>query len=163
MSEITTYYLEMKNAAQLNGKDQPDKLSVVEVESNQFELNRFLYQLVGTQWQWTDKLALSDDDWKHYAEDKNLRTWVAYSQGAIAGYYELNKQDNGVVEIAYFGLTPQCIGRGFGGYLLTHAINSAWGWEGTERVWVHTCSLDHESALANYTARGFEIYKTETE
>ena len=31
----------------------------------------------------------------------------------------------------------------------------------TERVWVHTCSLGHPSALKNYQARGFTIYKTE--
>ena len=29
------------------------------------------------------------------------------------------------------------------------------------RVWVHTCSLDHENALNNYIARGMKIFKTE--
>jgi hypothetical protein len=27
---------------------------------------------------------------------------------------------------------------------------------------VHTCSLDHPSALANYQARGFEVFEVET-
>jgi hypothetical protein len=31
------------------------------------------------------------------------------------------------------------------------------------RVWVHTCTLDHPGALANYQARGFAIYKVEHE
>jgi hypothetical protein len=30
------------------------------------------------------------------------------------------------------------------------------------RVWVHTCSLDHKNALSNYIARGMKIFKTET-
>jgi len=51
---------------------------------------------------------------------------------------------------------------GFGGYLLTHAIRSAWD-SGATRVWVHTCTLDHPSALANYVARGMKVYRTETE
>jgi len=29
------------------------------------------------------------------------------------------------------------------------------------RVWLHTCSLDHPYALANYKARGMKVYKVE--
>ena len=29
------------------------------------------------------------------------------------------------------------------------------------RVWVHTCSLDHKNALNNYISRGMKIFKTE--
>ena len=32
---------------------------------------------------------------------------------------------------------------------------------GAQRVWVHTCSLDHPHALANYQARGFRIFRVE--
>ena len=98
-----------------------------------------------------------------FAENENLRTWVGYYKGSPAGYYELQQQDGGDVEIAYFGLAPRFIGKGFGGYLLSHAIKSAWNWEGTRRVWVHTCTLDHPTALQNYKARGLEVYKVETE
>ena len=33
---------------------------------------------------------------------------------------------------------------------------------GASRVWVHTCSLDGPTALANYQARGFRLYDTKT-
>ena len=66
------------------------------------------------------------------------------------------------MEIAYFGLLPQFVGRGLGGALLTATIERAWQLK-PRRVWVHTCTLDHPSALANYQARGFRIYKHETE
>jgi GNAT superfamily N-acetyltransferase len=158
MSNITTYYLEMKSLSDFKEKQTPKKLAIIEAEIKQFSLNKFLYQLVGGQWQWKDKLVLTDQQWKDYAENTNLRTWVAYYKGSIAGYFELEKQDEGNVQIAYFGLAPAFIGMGFGTELLNQAILSAWNWDGTQRVWVHTCSLDHESALNNYLARGFAVY-----
>jgi GNAT superfamily N-acetyltransferase len=159
MEKITTYYLEMKSLSAFKEKKAPEKLNIIEAEIKQFALNKFLYQLVGGQWQWNDKLALTNQQWQAYAESDNLRTWVAYCRGTIVGYFELEKQDEGNVQIAYFGLAPEFIGMGFGTELLNQAILSAWSWSGTERVWVHTCSLDHESALNNYLARGFEVYK----
>jgi len=87
---------------------------------------------------------------------------VGYYDGSPAGYHELRQDDGDGVEIAYFGLLPAFIGRGFGGALLTHALDEAWRMEPT-RVWVHTCTLDHPAALANYQARGMKIYRVETQ
>lgn len=162
MNEVTTYYLEMKSAASLKAKEASNGLTVVECEIKQFQFNRFLYQLVGEDYQWIDKHSWSDEQWKNFAEDDRLRTWLALYRGAPAGYYELQQQDGGNVEIAYFGLAPKFIGKRFGGYLLSHAIQSAWAWKGSRRVWVHTCSLDHPSALRNYKARGMTVYRVET-
>jgi GNAT superfamily N-acetyltransferase len=84
----------------------------------------------------------------------------------LAGYYELRRDKHGGVEIAYFGLLPEFIGRGLGGALLTSAIEEAWSpCSGiiTTRVWVHTCNRDHPQALANYQARGMIVYKIEKE
>ena len=33
--------------------------------------------------------------------------------------------------------------------------------ENVDRVWLHTCSLDHKNALYNYLARGMKIFKSE--
>jgi len=102
-----------------------------------------------------------------------LRTFTAYYDKKVAGYYELRRSDppstpshreghKVEVEIAYFGLLPDFIGRGLGGTLLTSAIESAWAWKPTpSRVWLHTCNRDHPNALNNYQARGFKIYKIE--
>ena len=163
MDEVTTYFLEMKSACSLKVKSESKGLHLYECEIKQFQVNRFLYQFVGEAWQWIDKLSWSDEQWQAYAENDNLRTWIAYYQGSPAGYYELQQQVGSNVEIAYFGLAPKFIGQGFGGYLLSQAIKSAWAWQGTQRVWVHTCTLDHPSALQNYQARGMEIYRVETD
>ncbi|WP_028864526.1 GNAT family N-acetyltransferase [Psychromonas aquimarina] len=161
MSKVTTYYLEMKTADSLNEKALPADFEIQEAQIKQYQLNRFLYQFVGANWGWTDKLSLTDQQWQEYAEREDLRTWAAYYKGSIAGYYELEKQQDGDVEIAYFGLCEKFIGLGLGGPLLSHAVKSAWAWKTTKRVWVHTCTLDHKSALNNYQARGFKIYREE--
>jgi GNAT superfamily N-acetyltransferase len=77
-----------------------------------------------------------------------------------AGYFELREHDDGSAEIAYFGLLPAFIGRGWGKYLLTRATQAAWEL-GPNRVWLHTCTLDHPSALPNYLKRGFRPVRSE--
>ncbi|WP_439886877.1 GNAT family N-acetyltransferase [Pseudomonas sp. MBLB4123] len=163
MSEhrYTIYYLDMHCPSQLRGKPMLEDLAIVECRIKQYRFNRFLYQLVGAPWAWTDKLSWSDAQWQALVEQPGHRTWVAYHQGAIAGYYELLRDAEGEVEILYFGLVDSFVGRGFGGPLLTHALQSAWAWAGTRRVWVHTCTFDHPSALANYQARGLRLYREE--
>ena len=151
------------HVVQLDPLSIPEHLEIFECEIKQFQFNRFLYQLVGNDWEWIDKNAWTDAQWRDYAESDCLRTWVGYHRGSPAGYYELQQQSDGNVEIAYFGLASKFIGQGFGGYLLSQAIKSAWGWQGTRRVWVHTCTRDHPSALPNYKARGLVVYKVETE
>jgi len=158
MPDIITWYLEMTSPAWLRGKACSREMTICECKIKQYPYNRFLYQWVGGPWGWTDKRGWTDAQWQAFVDRDCLRTWVAYVQGAPAGYYELEQQEDGNVEILYFGLSDRFIGRGFGGSFLSHAIQSAWDWEGTRRVWVHTCSLDHAHALDNYKARGMRIY-----
>jgi GNAT superfamily N-acetyltransferase len=81
--------------------------------------------------------------------------------GAPAGYFELERHPDDSVEIAYFGLLPEFLGRGLGKHLLSRATEAAWAL-GPKRVWLHTCTLDDVAALPNYLARGFRPFKTET-
>ncbi len=162
MSEALIYYLEMTERPRDSRGLSPFPIRIEECCIAQPQFNRFLYQLVGEHWQWEDKLTWTDAQWKALIESDKHRTWVAYSEGAIAGYYELH-QCGTDVEILYFGLAPQFIGRGLGKNLLEHAIQSAWDWEPVKRVWLHTCSKDHPGARANYLARGFRQYKVERE
>ncbi len=162
MPTIRTTHLEMTDPSRIRGRPLPDpRLRVLEATIAEGRLNRFLYTLVGADWSWRDKLGWSDDQWRTYAEDERLRTFVAYFDGTPAGYYELLR-DGEEIQIAYFGLVPRFIGRGFGGALLTHALQTAWSM-GPKRVWVHTCTRDHTAALANYLARGMTVFRVEEE
>jgi GNAT superfamily N-acetyltransferase len=122
--------------------------------------NRFLYEYVGGDWRWIDRLAWSAERWRDYAANDNLRTFVAYRQASLVGYYELQQQEGQNVEIRIFGLTPDFVGRGYGGPLLDSAIENAFAW-GAQRVWLHTCSYDHPNALNNYLKSGFRVFKVE--
>ena len=93
-------------------------------------------------------------------QDSAITLHVLYVQGSPAGYYELKLGQDGAVEIAYFGLLPEYIGRGLGKGLLSDAIRSAWA-RGASRVWLHTCTLDDPAAMPNYLKRGFKPFKDE--
>ena len=162
MNSVTVTYLEMRSPSELRPKRSPDpRFQVREATVKQWEFNRFLYLLVGRDWHWNDKKTWTDEQWRHYAESKTLRTFVAYYDGAVAGYYEMRRDNIDGVEIAIFGLTPKFVGRGLGGVLLTNALETAWQMN-PGRVWLHTCTSDHPSALPNYQARGMRVYRVET-
>ena len=162
MIEVTTTYLQISSPEQLKAKAAADpRFEVREATVAKWEVNRFLYLHVGEAWRWTDKRTWSDARWQSYVGSDDLRTFIGFIDESIAGYFELEKKGTDV-EIAYFGLAPEFIGQGLGGALLTSAISTAFAWDAS-RVWVHTCTLDHPSALQNYVARGMQIYRTSTE
>jgi GNAT superfamily N-acetyltransferase len=124
------------------------------------ELNRFLYVTVGAPWNWYMRLTWSWQKWHDYLAQATVSTWVAYQGATPIGYFELQKQAGGNAEIVYFGLLPEFVGKGVGGALLEDAIHQAWQLA-NNRIWLHTCTLDHPNALPNYLRRGFEIFKEE--
>jgi len=166
MKQVTVHYLHMLNAADHNAKEIPAGFSIQEARVKQYQVNRMLYELIGAQWQWFDKLVWTNEQWLEYAEADSLRTWIAYHEGSIAGYFELQYIAPGIRQISYFGLADKFIGLGFGGGLLSEAINQCWAWSDesgdVDKVIVNTCTLDHKHALKNYQARGFSIYKEKT-
>jgi GNAT superfamily N-acetyltransferase len=172
MEALVTTYLEMRSGdSALQEQHGVQKFEVRQVKEPNWIFNRDMYVAVGKAWKWIDKLPWSEERWREYAINSNLRTFAAYYDRALAGYYELLRSDSlsdgdggdgAEIEIAYFGLLPDFIGRGLGGALLASAIENAWAWRPTpQRVWVHTCNRDHPSALNNYQARGFKIYRIE--
>ena len=146
--DVTTWSLEMRDPSLLRPAGPPKiPITVEQAVEPQPELNRFLYTAVGGDWYWLGRLPWTYERWTVWLDRPEVQTWVARSGGSPAGYFELERQDGTEVEIAYFGLMPQFIGRGAGGHLLTVALERAWAIPDVRRVWVHTCSLDHPSAL----------------
>jgi GNAT superfamily N-acetyltransferase len=164
MTTVTVTYLEMTDPAQLVPADPvPDsELSIVEARVPSAELSRSLYEAVGRPWYWTERLDWTIERWKEWLEDAGVRTWLATHGDAPAGYFQLTFAPDGEVEIAYFGMLGEFVGRGWGGWLLTCAVRQAWS-HGASRVWLHTCTLDHPAALPNYRKRGFVITGQRTE
>src|SRR5438067_12080960 len=120
---VTTYYLEMTEPAALRpARARREDFAIRRAEIPSPELNRFLYTAVGGDWYWTDRLPWTYRDWLTYLERPELQTWVGYTAGSPAGYFELEAQAGDDVEVVYFGLLPRFVGRGFGGALLTAAV-----------------------------------------
>lgn len=170
---LTTWYLEQTDAGDLRpARPLPPsagvRIAAADVRApHAAELGRSLYAAVGGDCAWTDRLPWTIEHWRTHLARPACELWVATVDGATAGYVELDGQDDGVVEIAYFGLLPDFRGRGLGGHLLSHGTARAWdladrvaGRKATRRVWVHTCSLDGPHALDNYRARGFRVIRT---
>jgi len=155
-----TYILEMTNPEDLCPKraDFPD-LRVERMETPCPEFNKFLHTMVGFDYRWGGRTEWGKDRWYAHADRDEMETWVAYLGGTPAGYYELERQSDGSVQIVTFGLLSQFIGRGLGGHLLTCAVERAWEM-GADKVWLSTCSHDHPYALENYQARGLRVRET---
>jgi GNAT superfamily N-acetyltransferase len=137
-----------------------DDATIAPVDPPWPQLSRFLYTVVGAPWHWVDRLRWTDAEWLDALSRSGVETWLLTAAGLPAGFFELDDR-SGDVEIAYFGLVPRFTGQGLGGHLLTAAVQRAWTL-GAHRVWLHTCSLDHPNALANYQARGFRVYDRNT-
>jgi GNAT superfamily N-acetyltransferase len=125
-------------------------------------LYRRLYRDVGETWFWHSRLEWSDERLAEHLASPDVGVWELMVDGESAGYFELVRHEGGAVEIEYFGLVPKFIGRGLGGMMLTRAVREAWAMgDGSNRVWLHTCTLDSENALPAYQARGFRPFWTE--
>ena len=147
--EVTTWYLEMTAPGDLRPKRSARAdLALARIDAPMPELNRFFYTAVGGGWYWIDRLPWTWSQWLEYLARPELETWILSAAGQPAGYFELERQAEGDVEIVYFGLLPRFLGQGLGGWLLTAAVERAWE-GGARRVWLHTCSLDHPTALAH--------------
>jgi len=160
-TEVTRTYLEMNSAADLagGGVAPPAGARLEPVEWVPASLWRYLYSEVGREWHWRDRLEWTDDEIRAYLSGA-ITLWLLSFGGAPAGYFELKRCDDGSVEIAYFGLLPDFVGKGLGRFLLVRAIEEAWALK-PSKVWLHTCTLDHPAALPNYLARGFRATRTE--
>ena len=161
--KIYRSYLEIRSLGELKEVKKPSENYFIELANSQdFQLNKFFYKNIGKNCQWIDRLVWTDLNWIDYISNDHLFTFILKDKSEIAGYFELlfNKQSK-EAEIAYFGILEDYYGKRLGGYLLSEAIKSSFN-IGGERVWVHTCSLDHKNALLNYQSRGMKIFKSET-
>jgi len=160
--DVVRTYLELSDPGSLRGAACPDPRARIEaVQKCPPSFFRYLYAEVGRLYQWTDRLAWEDSQLAARLADPDVSLHLLSVAGAPAGYFELEKEDDGSVQIAFFGLLPEFHGRGLGKYLLTEAARAAFAL-GASRVWLHTCTLDDPAALPNYEARGFRKTRQET-
>ena len=155
-------FLEINSLEELNPSKRPGpSFKITEVNPPDFQLNKFFYKQIGRNYRWIDRLSWTDKKWIEYVQNPRIKTFILKENNNLAGYYEtIRGIDNNHSEIAYFGILEEYFGKKCGGYLLSEAINNLFE-EGMIRVWLHTCTLDHENAIKNYLARGMQVFKSE--
>jgi len=161
--EVQRNYLEISSIQDLKEVVAPNEgCSLNLLEPVNFQLNKFFYKNIGKKHNWIDRLVWTEAQWIDYVSNKNVKTYVFKLKDDLAGFFELISHDEKKeVEIAYFGLLEEFQNKKLGSYLLSQAIKKSF--KGSiNRVWLHTCSLDHKNALNNYIARGMKIFKSET-
>ena len=161
--EVQRNYLEINSIQDLNKVIEPEgNYSLDLLDPINFQLNKFFYKNIGKKHKWIDRLVWTEEQWIDYVSNKNVKTYVFKFKDDLAGFFELIFHDEKKeVEIAYFGLLEEFQNKKLGSYLLSQAIQKSFK-RSINRVWLHTCSLDHKNALNNYIARGMKIFKTET-
>lgn len=120
---------------------------------------RALFRRVGEPWLWFARLGLDDNGLAAALADPGSEIFVAGAPGEEIGLVEFDRRDPAEVEIVYFGLVPEAVGRRLGRGMMEAALAHAWRPE-TRRVWLHTCQFDHPGAYRFYIRAGFTPYAT---
>tara|TARA_B100001564_G_scaffold177873_1_gene149514 strand:+ start:24 stop:527 length:504 start_codon:yes stop_codon:yes gene_type:complete len=160
--EIKRNYLEINSLEDLNQGSKPsDDYSLNLLDPINFQLNKFFYKNIGNKHKWMDRLIWTEERWIDYVSSKNVKTYILKYKEDLVGFFELiYHQERNEVEIAYLGILEEYHNKKLGSYLLSEAIKESFK-NKINRVWVHTCTLDHKNALNNYITRGMKIFKTE--
>ena len=152
----------MNSLEDLNQRSRPSgEYHLSLLDPIDFQLNKFFYKKIGNKHKWVDRLTWTEKQWIGYVSSKNVKTYVLKYKEDLVGFFELiNHKKKKEVEIAYLGILEEYHNRKLGSYLLSEAIKESFK-NKIDRVWVHTCTLDHKNALNNYITRGMKIFKTE--
>ena len=162
IQEVKRNYLEINSLEDLNegSKPSPD-YSLTLLDPINFKLNKFFYKNIGNKHKWVDRLIWNEEQWISYVSNQNVQTYVLKFKDDLVGFFELiHHQEKKEFEIAYLGILEEYHNKKLGSFLLSEAIKISFK-KKIDRVWVHTCTLDHKNALNNYITRGMKIFKTE--
>ena len=163
MPKVQRFFLELK-------KDRKTNLSIISSKNikilpdaeKDININKFFYRQVGKDHFWRDRLLWSDKEWSKYINNKSLEIGIMKLDDELIGFYEQEfHESKNEIELIQMGVLKEYQGKKFGSFLLKYIIHEGFN-KNVERIWVHTCSLDHKYALDNYLSKGFKIFKEET-
>lgn len=123
---------------------------------------RELFARIGEEWLWFSRLTMPVTTLESILRNPGVEVYALSVQGRDEGLLELDFRESGCCELAFFGLSNALLGQGAGRWLMNRALEFAWA-HPIQRLWVHTCTLDHPAALSFYLRSGFEVYERRVE
>ncbi len=163
MKKVQRYFLDYDflNSNRTLEYKKENSVKIILNDKKNYEINKFFYKQIGKDHFWRDRLVWTDKQWLKFSSNPLLETWVLKdNEDELIGYYEIEKHENKEYELINMGILSNYRSKGFGSYLLTHVLKKSYD-NKADKVWVHTCSLDHKYALANYLSKGFKVFKKE--
>ena len=155
-------YLEMLRRPTARPGPSEESWTLAKAEFSNLEEYRRHFRNVGRDWLWFSRLQLADDALSHILYHPQYETYLFKVDSGNCGLLELDFRCEGEAEISFFGLTPDTLGQGAGRWLMNRALEIAWS-RPIRRLWLHTCTFDHPSAVAFYVRSGFEPYRRQVE
>jgi GNAT superfamily N-acetyltransferase len=163
MPKVQRFFLELKNEKKNNQLiDFPKNVKIFLDTEKDIYINKFFYRQIGKDHFWRDRLLWTDNEWSRYINNKSLEIGIMKIDGELIGFYEQEfHETKNEIELIQMGVLKEYQGKKLGSFLLKYIIHNSFN-KNVERIWVHTCSLDHKYALNNYLSKGFNIFKDET-
>ncbi|MCD4679158.1 MAG: GNAT family N-acetyltransferase [Bacteroidales bacterium] len=155
--KVETTYFEMFEDPKLGLPSNDNNISI-EKHVPTVDDYRKLFIAVGKNWLWSSRLVMTKEELEKIITDNNVEIYLLKIDGTTAGFIELDRSFENDIELAFLGLIPDFIGKGFGKYCLHWAIQKSWFYN-PKRLWLHTCKLDHPNAMELYKKVGFKVYK----
>jgi GNAT superfamily N-acetyltransferase len=117
---------------------------------------------VGESSLWQSPLLITDEQLAQLICDPEIEYYILRAGGTDEGILQLDFRVRSECEIGLFGVTERLRGTGAARKLMNFAIARAWS-RPIERLWLHTCTLDHPNALPFYMRSGFVPFKRQIE
>jgi GNAT superfamily N-acetyltransferase len=161
LANIATY-LEMRSLPDRKLTPLAPDLSLIPVGDMPTAEYRDHFKAVGQNLLWFSRLLMPDEKLRSVLANPAIDSYVFHQSDQMLGLLELNFEDKANCELAFFGLIPDAVGNGLGRMLMDEAIRRAFA-KPTDRLWLHTCTLDHHLALPFYLRSGFTAYSRKVE
>lgn len=157
IASVVTYLEMLERAPERPGVAEPG-FEVRRVEGPTVDWYVDLFRRVGGPWLWWGRLSEPREELQRILRDPGNEIFELWAGDRAEGLLELDRRDPSNVELLYFGVTPEMVGRGGGRMLMDFAIARVWD-GGARRFWLHTCTLDHPGAVDFYVRSGFKPFR----
>jgi len=154
-AELTVTLLESRHRPSLQVPRPFESGIMMQLREPTVPFYRFLLDQVGRGRMWPERRAMTDEEIGGILGSEQVSVTVLSIGGVPAGFFELDRREDGIIVLARVGLVPEFTGRGFGRYLLAAAVEAAWD-EDPEVVRAETTDRHDPRSLLLFQWAGFE-------